>query len=57
MAMGKEIFGKEFKETSKYINPRTKKKKKDFVLEGRTVREKTNHRRVLHIKQKEATMK
>lgn len=32
-------------------------RRKDFVLEGRTVREKTNHRRVLHIKQKEATMK
>lgn len=32
-------------------------KGEDFVLEGRTVEEKTNHRRVLHIKQKQATMK
>lgn len=51
MAMGKEIFGKEFKDTSKCINPRTKEKRLCFG------RKNSNHRRVLHIKQKEATMK
>lgn len=30
MAMGKEILGKEFKETSKCINPKTKEKRLCF---------------------------
>lgn len=48
-------MGKNLKTQANVSTP--EQRRKDFVLEGRTVGEKTNHRRVLNIKQKEATMK